>query len=492
MGTIAILVALTTVTAFLANVFRNPHRGIYMYLLVRFLFPKTLKVDLGGGEVVLLWRAAETIQFCLLMLLVAAKRDTIIPRLNVFPAMRKFFLAFVVTIAISTFAPLVLEVTGIRRRGFDISFLRELFLATHSLFAVGVFLVSIMFLDSLPKMQALLKCLVACGVVGVMDTLLFYVLDASPAIRQATTGVSGGFGGLAFGAPDFLGRGAVFAFFAALGLGRLTGSRAYFWLAASFLLPVMVAASRPTLLSLVLAFLLYLYIGNSETKDRGKRQLPLIPTMVMLTAVFLTWGVLTFQAEAKVGRWVEDATRREDFFSPDAGVLTRLAIWYRAADVMQETFPWGTGGGMLPYHMAPSKGSTVASHFGAYLPVQGTVVVVQMYQRTLNEEFTSAHNTYIEFIVENGLGGIILCGWFGLLVLRGYRRLRNTQPPLAFEAKAALAAVVAMLFAASLNVMTDSAVKIYWFYAMLLYAVQFLSLQAAEESSQAESTENFQ
>jgi len=87
--------------------------------------------------------------------------------------------------------------------------------------------------------------------------------------------------------------------------------------------------------------------------------------------------------------------------------------------------------------------------------------------------------------VENGLGGIILCGWFGLLVLRGFKRLGSSQPPLTVEAKRALAAILFMLLAASLNVMTDSTVKIYWFYAMLLYAVQFLSSQIADGSAEA-------
>jgi hypothetical protein len=140
---------------------------------------------------------------------------------------------------------------------------------------------------------------------------------------------------------------------------------------------------------------------------------------------------------------------------------------------------------MLPYYMAPTKGSTVSSHVEAFLPIQGTALVEQVYERTLTDLFTSVHNTYIEFIVENGLGGIILCGWFGLLVLRGFKRLASSQPPLAGGAKAALAAILFMLLAASLNVMTDSTVKIYWFYATLLYVVQFLSSQTADGSAEA-------
>jgi len=482
---IVIIIALTAVAAFVADVFRKPHRSIYFYLLVRFLFPKTLKVDLGDGEVILLWRAAETIQFCLLLLLVAAKRRMIVPRLNLFPAVRSFLLVFVATFGISTVVPLALQIAAIRHRGFDVSLMRELFLATHYFFAIGVLLAAIMFLDSLPKVRGLLKCLVACGVVGLLDVSLFYFLDLSPTIREATTGTSGGFGGLAFGSPDLLGRVAVFAFFAALGLAKLTGTRFYYWLGASFFLPVMVAASRPVLVSLLLALLLYLYATRPEKKDERKRRAPLVPATVLLMGLFLPWGVMAFQAEGNAIHWVEDATRRGDFFSPDVGVLSRLAIWYRAADVLRETFPFGTGGGMLPYYMAPAKGSTVAPHFVPFLPVHGTAFVEQMYERTLTEFFTSVHNTYIEFIVENGLGGIILCGWFGLLVLRGFKRLGSSQPPLAGEAKSALAAILAMLFAASLNVMTDSTVKIYWFYATLLYAVQFLSSQITDGSAEA-------
>ncbi len=472
---IAIIIALTGAAAFVGDVFRKPHRSIYFYLLVRFLFPKTLKMDLGDGEVILLWRAAETIQFCLLLLLVAAKWRMIVPRLNMFPAIRSFFLLFVATFGISTVVPLALEIAGIRPRGFDVSLMRELFLATHYFFAIGVFLAAIMFLDSLPKVRGLLKCLVACGVVGLLDVLLFYFLDLSPTIREATTGASGGFGGLAFGAPDLLGRVAVFAFFAALGLGKLTGARFYYWLGASFLLPAMAAASRPTLVSLLLALLLYLYITSSEKEGR-RGGVPLVGPAILLIGLFLPWGVAAFQAQGNVIHWVEDATRREDFFSPDVGIFSRLAIWYRAADVLVETFPLGTGGGMLPYYMVPTKGSTVATHFGAFLPAYSTTLVERTYERTLSE-LSSAHNTYIEFMVENGLGGMILCGWFGWLVLGAYKRLRDGQHPLTAQAKCLLAAILATLVAASLNVMTDCTVKIYWFYAVLLYTVQFLSSQ---------------
>jgi O-Antigen ligase len=472
-----ILIVLTAIAAFVCDVFHRPHRSLYLYLIVRFLFPKTLKTDLGDGEIVLLWRAAETVQFCLLLMVMAIKWRMIVPRLRVFPSIRSFLFLFVVTIGISTLLPLVLEATGVRRRGFDVSLLRELFLATHYFFAIGVFLGAIMFLDSVAKIYGLFKCLVACGVVGALDVVLFYLLDISPSVREATTGVSGGFGGLAFGAPDFLGRGAVFAFFAALALGKVYGRRVYYWLAACFLLPVMVAASRPTLLSLLLALLFYLHATRAEKSKQGNHRIGLIPATVALACLFVPWGIAAFQAESKVAHWIQDATQREDFFNPDAGILTRVAIWYRAADVLEETFPIGTGGGMLPYHMAPSKGSTVAAHFGAYLPTQGTILVVKMYERTLTEVFTSVHNTYIEFIVENGLGGMVLCGWFGLLVVQGYRRLRKSPRRLLPEATWALAAILAMLFAAGINVMTDSAVKIYWFYAMLLYCVHFLSSQ---------------
>jgi O-antigen ligase len=239
------------------------------------------------------------------------------------------------------------------------------------------------------------------------------------------------------------------------------------------------------LVSLVLGLLLYLYATKSGKSAESKRSVSLVPATVLLSGLFLPWGVMTFQREENVIQWVEDVTRRKDFFSPDAGTLSRLAIWYRAADVLRETFPLGTGGGMLPYYMAPAKGSTVAPHSVFFLPAHGGVFVEKMYERTLTDLFTSVHNTYIEFIVENGLGGIILCGWFGLLVLRGFKRLGSSQPPLAGGAKAALAAILFMLLAASLNVMTDSTVKIYWFYATLLFAVQFLSSQIADGGAEA-------
>lgn len=482
---IAIIVAVTAVAAFLADVFRKPHRCIYLYLLVRFLFPKTWELELSPGqEPVLLWRAAETVQFCLLMLVVATKWRSIVPRLNAFPVIRNFFLVFAATVGISTFFPLFLEVTGIRGRGFDVSLLREVFLATHYLFAIGVFLAAIMFLDTVPKVMGLLRCLVACGVVGLVDVFVFYLLDLSPAIRDATTGTSGGFGGLAMGSPDALGRISVFAVFAAFGLARLTGSESYYLLGISFFLPVLVAASRPVLISLLLGLVVYAYLTRNVKKGVEERRstVPLLRAAVVIICLFLPLGIGAFQAQGAIENWVQDATQREDFFSPDVGVLSRLAIWYRAVDVAIETFPIGAGGGMLPYYMTPAKGSTVGSHADAILPGFATNFMEHMYDRTFTE-LTSVHNTYLEFMVENGLGGMILCGWFGWLTLRAYKRLRNRQHPLTPRAKYLLTALLALLFSASLNVVTDSTVKIYWFYATLLYSVYFLSLQTTTENN---------
>lgn len=482
---IAVLVAFTAIEAFFFDVFRKPHRILYLYLLVRLLFPKVLEIQFGDGEPIFLWRAAEALQFVLLVAVVAVHYRKIRVRLAAIPAIRNFFVAFVATFFVSVLVPLLLEVSGIRQRGLDLSLLREMFLATHYLYAIVIFLAAIMFLDSATKIRGLLKCLLACGIVGLIDFFLFYVFDLAPTIREATSGASGGYGGLMLAGPDTLGRVAVFAILAAFGLGKLARSASYYVLGLLFFVLVLAAASRPVLVSLVVAVAAFLYMAR-ERSQRGARSggllfIPLAPVAAVLLLVFIPWGVMAFQAERNVTRSVVEMTQREDFFEADVGVLQRVAFWYRAADVFVETFPFGTGGGMLPYYMAPTKGSTVDSHFEGVLP--GSELAERMYEQTMTERFTSVHNLYIEFIVENGLGGLILCGWFGWLVFRAYRRLMDKSRPLTRQTNYLLATTLAMLLAASLNVMTDATVKIFWFYAVLLYVVTFLATPTSETSA---------
>ena len=484
---VLIIAAGTALAAFVFDVFRKPHRCIYLYLLVRLLFPKTLEIDSSDGEPILLWRAAEALQFLLVMLVVAVHHKKLWPGFAKLPAIRNFFLAFLATFIISAAVPIALEITGVRPRGFDVSLVRELFLATHYFYAIGILTAAVMFLDTAPKIRGLLNCLVACGIVGLIDFFIIYVLDMAPEIREATAGSSGGYGGLMLAGPDTLGRVSVAAILAAFGLAKLRRTSSYYVWGLLFFALVMAAASRPVLISVLVALPAFFYMtreNRQQTETATSRlSFRLAPVAAVLVLVFIPWGVMAFQAERGVTRSVVGMTQREDFFEADVGILQRVALWYRAADVFVETFPIGTGGGMLPYYMAPSKGSNVESHFAGALP--GSELAEKMYRQEMTERFSSVHNLYIEFLVENGLGGIILCGWFGWLVFRAFRRLRDHTCPLPLGIRYLLATFLAILLGASLNVMTDATFKIYWFYTLLLYVVTFLTAQTSNGSERS-------
>ncbi len=464
---VILLLAGSVLSAFLFDMFVKPERSLYFYLLVRFLFPKHIEVDLGG-EPVLLWRAAETVAFLLVMLVVFMKRRSVASRLSAIPSIGRFFLAFAATLVISTLLPLLLAASGLRPRPVEVSLLRQEFLATHYVFAVGVFLAAILFLDSVEKIETFFKWTVVCGGVALLDFVLLYVLDIAPTIREATTGASGGFGGMAFGGPDQLGRSAIFAIFAAFALHKIRRASRYLWMGIWFFVLVVVAASRPVAISLLSALLFYKVI---EYRQKAPTIVPLTRALVLSTCLLVPLGIVAFQRN--VVNWVESLTGRTDYFQPELGGVTRLATWVRVADVSIDTFPFGSGGGLLPFYMAGIKGSHVASHFGLSGELQ------EYYQQLIEWRFSSVHNLYLEFIGENGLGGMILVIWFGLLVFRAFRRFLVLRKGIDPKQRALLVSLFATLFAAALNVNTDATFKIYWFYLILLYAVVFLSTQTA-------------
>ena len=460
-----VLFILTTIgvllVAFFGQVVRKPERSIYLFTLASFVFPKNWNFELGG-QPVLLYRAVQLLLFCIVVYAIWVHRDKR-AQLRSRPSLRRFLLAFALVIGFDTLVPLLLAATGIRARPVEVSVLRQVFLATHYLFALALLAAAMLFLDSVERIEAFFKWVAICGIFGLLDFVFLYLLDIAPAIRDEMTGASGGFGGVFLGGPDGLGRMAIMIVFAALYFVSFRRSWGYFVLVVAGLLLVLVSGSRPVAISALAGFLLYLWLCRHQ-RQRVVRT-PFFASLVLLIAIFLPWGVYVFQAEGAVVGSVQSVTQRQDYFQAGVGTLERLAIWARGLDVLIATFPFGTGGGLYPYYMAAS----IPAHF-SFSGVAATI-----YARITAHEIVSAHNLYVEFIVENGLAGVILVGWYGLLCWRSYKTFRRLGTSLDEQHRYLLISTFCILFAAALNVMTDATFKAYWLYAILLSVAVILS-----------------
>src|SRR6266849_4988989 len=125
------------VLALSLRVFQKPERSLYMFVAGAFLFPKGFQIELGSEDFYL-ERAVQTILFAFVVAALVKNRQ-LASRVSHFPSLRRFLIAFSVVYGVSTLIPLLLQVIGLWSRPVDVSLLQQALLATHYLFALGIF-----------------------------------------------------------------------------------------------------------------------------------------------------------------------------------------------------------------------------------------------------------------------------------------------------------------------------------------------------------------
>jgi O-antigen ligase len=271
--------------------------------------------------------------------------------------------------------------------------------------------------------------------------VVFIGLDLLPALHPWAVHASGRFMSLVFTSYDLAGEYLVLALAAGLYFGRTRG-RSWYLVTALLGIPIVVTFQRSALLGAVATLLSFVWLAQ---RYRGRLTYLILGVGL---AVCVAGGGLVHpmmrMASAALGRDI-----RPDYWSADT-LEVRLGFWARAIDLGRFTFPLGVGPGMARYALrfpVPEvERNFSATAWAAYSSMATG-------QRT-----TSSHNTFLEFVLENGALGALVLGALAAVLVGSFRRWRHalrrrgaTTVPLSTLQAAVYAALVGLALNASLE-----------------------------------------
>jgi len=272
----------------------------------------------------------------------------------------------------------------------------------------------IRYIDTQKKVERIFACFVFSGAELVGEVITFYYFHLFPALGRHAINPDGRFLSLTYLSFDTVGLVCVIAICSTL----------YF------------AITRKSMVMLALMFLMFLPIV--ATLERG----PLSAAVLSLCAVGIFClrlpkrylkiilpiglaGLLVFSlAIVHVGSNLNDLPRRINSSLGVATVATstlqesffvRVGLWFRGIDIYWDNFPFGAGNHLVDYYM----GQPVPAHFYgvldgmAYSNYRGVVI---------NGRLTNTHNAFLEFIIENGIFGIVMFGACLFAIWRQFHR----------------------------------------------------------------------
>lgn len=264
-------------------------------------------------------------------------------------------------------------------------------------YAVVVVHACVRFLRTERDIEYVFGILLLCGLELVTETVAFVLLGILPGLHEWAIHSSGRFMSLVFTDYDLTGEFLIVAVGAGLFFARSRRQARWWGATAALGFPVLATFQRSVLAGVgatVLGFF-WLTIGPS----RKKRLYVSVVAAVLVAA--LTLHVEQPAMEVIAGRLGREV--RPEYWSMDT-LEVRLGYWARAVDVIRFVFPCGVGPGLAYYalqHPVPQGFESLSPN--AWLAYES----LASRQRT-----TSVHNTFLEFVLENGLLGIVALGAF--------------------------------------------------------------------------------
>jgi len=270
------------------------------------------------------------------------------------------------------------------------------------------------YIDTQQKMERIFACFVFSGVELVCEVVILYYFHLFPSLGRHAVNDLGRFLSLTCLSFDTVGLVCIIAICSTL----------YF------------AITRKSVLMLALTFLMFLPIV--ATLERGplsaavfslcavglfclrlpKRYLKIILPVGLVGLLALSLAIL------HAGSNLNDLPRR---INSSLGVATdptstlqdslfaRVGLWFRGIDIYLDNFPFGAGNHLVDYYM----GQPVPMHF--YGVLDG--MAYSNYRAVvINGRLTNTHNAFLEFIIENGILGLVMFGACIFIILRRFHR----------------------------------------------------------------------
>ncbi len=335
-----------------------------------------------------------------------------------------------------------------------------------SMIYAGVFLFGCMaFITTLKQIETFLFLFVASGIELLFETLIFFYLRLFPALHTpGAIHYSGRFNSMAFMDFDMVGVISIVNLCATL---YFIVTRRNHWMGALFpllALPLLCTFQRAPFLGLLISLMVFAWLASG----------------FLLRWSLLTIGLLCFALVAFSDGWKGTAqlvarslgADVHTNYESDTTMFIRFGIYAGVLDLVVDRFPLGIGPGMVRYivsdHVFPFSQEYVTPQWLA----ENREFSREYQNFRARVHATSTHNAYLEFVVENGLLGIVLLGLFFALLSRNVRaskswlrsRVRNRN-----KANLALACSYAVLIGEGIFYMFESSTPSYLLFLMFFF-----------------------
>lgn len=447
------------------SIILKPDKAIYAYLILWVTFPKFIRFfpvlgtfDLPGGSYFDIFHALAALTIAITLFL---KKEEL-RKINVSPSLKRFYLLFLVTAIVTLVSSFMLLDSG------EISFASEIKAQFFSrdvalLFYGLIFFLGLMaFIKEMRQVEIILGILVLAGALLVGESILVFHLGIVPGLNSWALNVGGAFQSLIFLNTNWVGLFCILS---------LCSGFYFVWKYRKFqLLPLVLLIFIPALAiyqkaalgGMIVALGTFCYLSM-------RRQ---VKIFVLLGLVFLASAMLFSEDNPDLfSRPFERAVtllggevRPTNYWTEGSGT-SRFGSYLRTLDVIVFFFPLGVGEGLGAYYLS----SSVPTYFSDYTPDRYSSKFYETL--TTGKHQTSTHNLYLQYVMENGLLGILVLVSFLYLTLKNAAFFKRYSLAAGFHDKTvvAQASVYAALAGVGFSYLFDSSSKLYFIFFLLLF-----------------------
>ncbi len=454
------------------SVILKPDRAIYAYLILWVTFPKFIRFlpvlgtfDLPGVSYFDIFHALAALTIAITLFFKKEEWR----KINVSPSLKKFYLLVFFTAIVTLVSSYVLLDTG--KISFSSEIKGQFFTRDVALLFYGlIFLLGLMaFIKEMRQVEIILGILVLAGALLVVESVFLYHLGVVPELRFWISAILGGeFQSLIFLNSTWVGLFCMMS---------LCSGFYFVWKYRKFqMLPLVLLIFIPALATyqksllggMIVALGAFCYLAM-------KRQ---VKVFVLLGLGFLASATLFYgnspgffsHSFEKVITVLGGEVRPMDYWG-EGTATSRLGPYLRAIDVIVFFFPLGVGEGLGEYYLS----SSVPTYFSDYTPDRSSS---KLYADLITGEHqTSTHNLYLQYIMENGLLGILVLVSFLYLTLKNadYFKRHSLRPlGLTNVVSIAQACTYSALAGISFHYLFESSSKLYFIFFLLLFLTFFL------------------
>lgn len=448
----------------------KPDRAVYAYLFLWVFFPKTGQsfpvVGELGIEGLPVFTVVEAIAAFAILIQVLRRADTPWDRESERVSLKKLTSLFVFSLLFS-------NIIGISMTRLDLYppvspgpaslggrplVLHRFVLLTSVASALIWLFGARAFIQEMRQIEFLFMLFILSGIELAVEVVVFYYFGLFPSLSVVTP--EGRFWGLSMRSKLTSAIFSMIAIYCTLYFARVK-KRAGLWLLVPvFCLPIFLAFNRGALVALAISFVFFVW-WSVPSKYR--------PFLIVLGS-FLIMRLVTLNEEtiAAAARELSGNVRPAEYYFALRSAYSRVAAIVRGIEVFI-ALPLGVGTGAVSWYMHSSIPPTV--------PLPPNLQTDYFYSLLLSgERFTGSHNLYVEFIVENGIFGLITLIVLFLSVLKNFASFIDTKEHEMISGRvfAAQLSVYAILIYLMIFYMVNHNPQLYFVWSLLLFLSFFL------------------